>query len=735
LPQSDAARHHQKRITFSNLSLYYNSDEKRACMKKYLFPVILGIGFSVSLGQGWVRTNGPWNGTIEALAISEGKIFAGTFASGIFLSTDNAELWSAINSGLPNVTCSSFRLLAAAPGAILAGTANHGIFRSTDNGASWTSAASGLPQASIQALVACEGEFLAGTAAGVFRSTDNGAGWEAVNDGLLSSEVSSFAVSGSRVIAGTRKGIALLSPVDGKSWIMAANTGLPANSCIVSLAAGGGAIFAGTKSSGIFLSGDSGATWREVNNGLLYKSRDSLGTINYIPALAISGSRVFAGTYDNGVFMSTTSGGNWIAVNSGINNLHITALMMDGDAIIAGTRGGGVYRSDDNGEHWTPKSAGISYASVHSLVVHGGSVFAGTYHDVYRSDNEGKSWGNSILGGALALVSDGSDLFAGTPGYGLFHSTSNGATWEEIGFGISGSSGNTTFEGSYVTSLLVSGGTIFAGGYGVYRSDNKGNTWTKADSGIDDKAISSLTMTGNALIAGTVSGGIFVSGNNAESWSRAPLKGDSTFQSLVFAMGGGNVFASTGKGNFLSTDNGKSWAQADPSYPSICCLATKGDSLFAGSSDGSVFLSTTQGLYWAEVDTGLEGIQSLAASGSSIYAGIGSGCVWRKPIAELAGVIDRKVRKNVAPQAYFTVASSSAQYRAIAVTFTLPRSGRTAVAVYDLSGKKTASLVDRELPAGSYSFQWNARNAAPGCYVIRARLGSKDYMRSVPFFR
>ena len=85
----------------------------------------------------WEQANGPFGGTVPALAInSSGDIFAGTDASGVFRSTDNGNSWTQISNGLP-IGVSVLSLAINSSGNIFAGTDGSGIFRSTDNGNNW----------------------------------------------------------------------------------------------------------------------------------------------------------------------------------------------------------------------------------------------------------------------------------------------------------------------------------------------------------------------------------------------------------------------------------------------------------------------------------------------------------------------------------------------------------------------------------------------------------------------
>src|SRR5262249_35950854 len=118
----------------------------------------------------WEQTNGPQGGDGIALATNAGgDIFVGTQGGGIFRSTDSAETWTGINSGLTDTNVRALAITGA--GHIFAGTFT-GVFRSTDNGDSWVAVNNGLEFPSFISLaISPSGDIFAGTfeGGGVYR--------------------------------------------------------------------------------------------------------------------------------------------------------------------------------------------------------------------------------------------------------------------------------------------------------------------------------------------------------------------------------------------------------------------------------------------------------------------------------------------------------------------------------------------------------------------------------------
>ena len=79
----------------------------------------LGLLIAQTASAGWVQVNGPNGGIINAFASTGKNILAGTYGSGVFMSTDTGNNWIAVNNGITNRYIKS---LAANDSIILAAT-------------------------------------------------------------------------------------------------------------------------------------------------------------------------------------------------------------------------------------------------------------------------------------------------------------------------------------------------------------------------------------------------------------------------------------------------------------------------------------------------------------------------------------------------------------------------------------------------------------------------------------
>jgi photosystem II stability/assembly factor-like uncharacterized protein len=303
---------------------------KHVC--QFLLLIFLMIVNVSTLSAQWVQTNGPTSTEILSLVFSDTNLFAGTFGSGVFLSTNNGSTWTAVNAGRMDSMEIVMSLVVSGTN-LFAGTTS-GVFRSTDNGSSWAAVDTGLTNTDVACLVVSGADLFAGIYnGGAFHSTNNGQSWTPVNNGLTNSKVVSLAVSDTNIFAGTYGGV-FLSTDNGENWV-AVNSGLK-DTVVFSLTVSGTHLFAGTRDGDIFVSTNNGASWipsyTNTQNGSSVRS------------FAVSGTNIFAGIYGGGVFLSTNDGVSWSPVTTDPMSFGVSSLATNATDIFAGTVLSGVWR-------------------------------------------------------------------------------------------------------------------------------------------------------------------------------------------------------------------------------------------------------------------------------------------------------------------------------------------------------------------------------------------------------
>ena len=282
-----------------------------------LFAVFVLLEAQSLCGQ-WIRIDGPYEGTVQCFAVNGSQLFVG--ANPVFLSTNNGERWTTIN---------------------------------TD-----------LTYPDVYALAVDGSNLIIGTERGVFRATSNGTRWTSVNIGLTNTRVYSLAVNDSTLFAGTDNGL-FLSDDNGASWL---NVGLT-NTIVYSLVMKGSHLFVGTFENGVFRSTNNGSSWIAINVGL---------TNILIRPLIMNESNLFAGTFGGGIFRSTNNGNNWTSINTGSSRTRVFSFALHGKNLFAAIDDS-VFLSNDNGVSWREVNKGSGWRNVViSLATNDSYLFAGS---------------------------------------------------------------------------------------------------------------------------------------------------------------------------------------------------------------------------------------------------------------------------------------------------------------------------------------------------------------------
>jgi|WetSurMetagenome_2_1015567.scaffolds.fasta_scaffold05445_7 hypothetical protein len=302
-------------------------------MKKIIYTIIVLLivhcTFNIeNCPAQWVQySNGIGMYNIRSFLLNGTTLFAGSEGqsngpgAGVYTSSNYGANWSNSGLGTNNVQC-----LALSGSTILAGTYASGIFLSTNNGGSWATMNNGLTVMRVEALLATGTNLIAGTrtnsGGGIF--LNNGGSWTLV---CANRWAEAFIVSGNNIFAGCDDGDGVwLSTNNGTNWAV---IGLSGKS-VYSLAINGTKLFAGT-SSGVYVSSNNGINWTAINSGL--------PTNPPVTALAVTGSNIFAGI-NNGtdaIYFSSNNGNSWIAKNEGFTNvMYIRAFIMVNNYIYAG---------------------------------------------------------------------------------------------------------------------------------------------------------------------------------------------------------------------------------------------------------------------------------------------------------------------------------------------------------------------------------------------------------------
>ena len=415
-----------------------------------------------------------------------------------------------------------------------------------------------------------------------------------------------------------------------------------------------GNLWAGTRLGWVFHGTFSGSNllWTLENYQFSTEKRDVL-------CLAIdSADNVYAGTNEGGVWKCVYDNTDpdhpwkWYPISSqGLGSNTVRTLRIEANILYAGTPIGVYTHTLSTSGSWT--KMGTPFFDTRALAVANGTFYAGCenvapYWGVYRW--AGTDWAAMRDGlpnqvSVRALIAQGSILYAGTGGYGVYEcNTAITTTWTAKSAGLAG-------DALDVRALVLDGSTLYAGTEdGVYMWT--GSAWTARSAGLEPgqahsnaRRIRTLLRTATGtLYAGTAGRGVYRTTDAGLSWSTAngtpPEKLLSAHIVRAIAVNPAydwRVYAGTeGGGLYRSQDGGASWerrsgAIGDREVRALAVTHPSGFPVYAGTNDG--IYTTTNAVTWTLASNGLTTTQALdvyalvidPVSPTIVYAGTGSG--------------------------------------------------------------------------------------------------------------
>jgi hypothetical protein len=153
-----------------------------------------------------------------------------------------------------------------------------------------------------------------------------------------------------------------------------------------------------------------------------------------------------------------------------------------------------------------------------------------------------------------------------------------------------------------------------------------------------------------------------------------------------------------------------------------------GGNIFAEVYRSGVYRSTDNGASWTAINSGLVNmdIQCIIVTDSSIFAGTNGAGVWKRPLSEITSA------RNILTQRHnaFNIRVTARAGGFVAVEFSLPKAGKAAIAVFDLAGRKIATIAEREFGQGLQKVSWDGGGLGKGVYVVKVRSGGMEGAKS-----
>lgn len=532
----------------------------------------------------------------------EDVVYLTSDVAGIWRSDNKGDQWSFINEGLTNLNVAVFAVAPSNENVLYAGGPD-GIFRSDNGGSSWSflnqtkkfKIKFKKPQSyrSIYIDPNDSDKIWAGTQHGeVFFSNNGGKKWKRLGRLPFGKAVVITAVvvdsDRATVFAGSEFGLVRWN-AKNTQWEQALVA--PMNTAIRDLVIAGDGdtpIFYAAGSKHVLSSSDHGQTWQqsaEIPKGEILRLAVKDHSDNQQTLLV-----AWLKSWDGGVFLSTNKGKTWKNIEKGLQH------DQQGNPTRSWMRG----FSKPNGLAIDPFNPKVFY-------------FTDSW-GVWRSDDQGQSWVEKIVGapntvGSDISIAENGDIYVATMDDGLLKSTDEGQNYKAL-FPSQGYSDDR--NGHVWRVLLPDQQTVLATSspWGknvnqVVRSEDAGKSFSINREGLPQKRPKINAMWG-------------------QSYPRGMAIDPSNHNRIYMGMDGDD-----GGGLFISDDQGKTWQKSSGQPGSVRIfngLAVDPEDpnrLFWGAcgEGGGVYVSSNQGQSWKHVLKKMSCVFDVVATpGGRIYA-------------------------------------------------------------------------------------------------------------------
>lgn len=400
---------------------------------------------------------------------------------------------------------------------------------------------------------------------------------------------------------------------------------------------------------------------------------------------------------------------------------------------------------------WTAMQNPRSFDSIELFVAGNDRLFGGTIlGEVYGSQDHGDTWvqvGGELPGDyapVAALTQVGPWLVLSREFFGEFNHRSHfdgqeWSPWEPL-----------PYQAQPIRSMTAIGETLFAvlTGGAVQRSDDYGLSWTPVPVPGGSGVVDVFAQEGR-LFAGTgqiIAGQIYRSDDQGASWVEVGSDLGSSFLCAQAYWQGRlllSVYHMAGIGSLSSsTDFGDSWTRVTslPSARNINGLAVSSDGRLAIGLSGeeedgeSLYLSADLS-HWEGFTAGLpqaaRPVNDLVSHDGRFFKTGGSVTAYRAPHPASTSVGGSPEDAALTLHLHPNPARFGSTLR-----FELSRDSQVDLGIFDLSGRRVATLRNGRLAAGPHEPSWDARDASgtplpSGVYLARIQAEGQTTVRKL----
>ncbi|NNF03597.1 MAG: T9SS type A sorting domain-containing protein, partial [Rhodothermales bacterium] len=478
----------------------------------------------------------------------------------------------------------------------------------------------------------------------------------------------------------------------------------------------------------------------------------------------------------DGTARTTTEIGRFIHVDQhAIVPIPVNEQLQDFDLVVSND--GGVYFSGDGGQSWIERNSGYNTAQFYGVdrMTGGDRYIGGTQDNGTWSSMEGSDattpWFDELGGDGFDAVWHSTDAnrLLGTIQYNrIRRSVNGGVTWLSATSGLA-DQGSTTGGAPFVTSLAgahENPDIVYTiGESGIWKSTDFAETWQLRPVAPADFGFSSGGKVRVSLASDDVVWGGFQLSSGSGATLQLSTDGGETFESVhgpVWSPGRISglathpsepgtayvLFSAPDRPKVVrTTDFGATWqdlsgfgspptkVKIETGFPDVAVydlLVHPFDQqvLYAGTEIG-LFVSDDNGVSWTLVEGNLPAtaIWRLKLVDGQVVAATHGRGVWTIP---LEAVHSADEEADVVPETFELTSIYPNPFGPSAtIEYALDRPAHTEIAVFDLGGRRVATVLDAERSAGVHRIEWRSDGLAAGGYLIRLSGPSGTHVRTV----
>jgi photosystem II stability/assembly factor-like uncharacterized protein len=374
-----------------------------------------------------------------------------------------------------------------------------------------------------------------------------------------------------------------------------------------------------------------------------------------------------------------TVNSQWLQQTSGTDSYLYDMWMFSTESLIVCGEQGLILKTTNGGADWDSipcPSASTQY--IFFLNANTGWISGGD--SLIKTVNGGNTWTFlSNTSGRAPFFTDANTGWMGAGNSSIKRSTNGGVNWTFINMPVNSITHDVYFVNA--NTGFVKGTRPVSDSTYIYKTTNGGTNWNvlrgfnEIYAGMQIVDENTIYLCGfHGAFTKTTNGGAAWEGNSANT-TEALEKVVFTDTQNGFVCGGYGVI-------FATTNGGSSWQdqtlQTGESFSKICFMPQNNQTGYVAGSDGAIYKTTNGGVI---------GIQQISSEVPSKYS----------------------LAQNY-PNPFNPVTN---------IKFSIPKAGNVKLAVFDITGREVAELVNSQLSAGTYKADFNAENLSSGVYFYK----------------